>query len=142
MSTPPPLPPPPPKEFHAFICHSSLNKEEARDLCDALESRGYRVWFDETSIKLGQSIQVEVARGVDASMYTLALFSPAFFGSDWTSLEGVMTLCGDPLNRNCRLIPILIEDCQVPARYADFLRADATSGFTPNVIDRICGALV
>jgi hypothetical protein len=47
-----------------FISHATEDKDEvARPLAERLRSLGYSVWYDEYSLKVGQSLSEEIARG-------------------------------------------------------------------------------
>ena len=46
------------KKWDLFICHASEDKEVvARPLAEYLREKGYRVWYDEFSLKIGDSLK-------------------------------------------------------------------------------------
>lgn len=141
MNYPPPAPFSP-WRYHGFLCHSSLDKDIVRDLYDALTARGFKIWFDETAILPGQSIPVEVENGILASYKIIALFSSAFFGSDWTTLETLITLHGNVMNRGPRLIPVRLAPCTIRPSLAHLKYIDAAAGLSPQVIDFIGKSLL
>ena len=51
--------------------------------------------------------------------------SPHTFASDWVTAERWSTLFSDPLNKNQRVVPVLLADCQIPQilqsyKYVDY----------------------
>lgn len=71
-----------------FICHASEDKTDvARPLARLLSGAGLDVWFDEYSLKLGDSLRRAIDRGLADSQYGVVLLSPAFFEKDWPQAE-------------------------------------------------------
>jgi hypothetical protein len=59
-------------------------------LVERLRDAGLRVFVDYESFRLGASLVLEMARGVEQSRYTLAVLSPAYLESNFTELESVL----------------------------------------------------
>lgn len=75
-------------ETHIFISHASEDKASfARPLAKELESRGLKVWFDETSIYVGDSLRGAIDRGLATCDFGVVILSPVFFQRRWTQLE-------------------------------------------------------
>jgi len=56
------------KKWDLFICHASEDKEEiVRLLVNALMNAGYKVWYDEFELKLGDSLRKSIDRGLSQS---------------------------------------------------------------------------
>ena len=71
-----------------FISHASEDKDEiARPLANALKKIGYDVWFDEYSLKLGDSLSQEINKGLSNCDYGIVILSEAFFQKKWTMKE-------------------------------------------------------
>lgn len=71
-----------------FICHASEDKSEvALPLANLLETQKIRVWFDEFSLKLGDSLRRSIDKGLSNSRYGLVIISPSFFKKEWTQKE-------------------------------------------------------
>ena len=80
--------------FDVFISHASEDKEDvARPLAEALEARGLFVWYDEFSLRLGDSLRRSIDRGVARSRFGVVILSPNFFHKNWTQyeLDGLVT---------------------------------------------------
>jgi hypothetical protein len=79
-------------QWDAFISHATEDKSLARPLAHALSALGARVWYDEFSLKLGDSLSREIDRGLSASKFGIVVLSPTFFEKHWPKreLEGLV----------------------------------------------------
>jgi len=77
-----------PPAFDVFLSYSTADsKDFARELAQALKSRGISVWFDQEQIRVGDSTIAKIGEGVNASRYALVILSPRFLDSAWPALE-------------------------------------------------------
>jgi hypothetical protein len=58
-----------------------------RPLAVALRSLGVSVWFDEFSLKLGDSLSRSIDKGIADSRYGVVVISPAFVSKAWPEYE-------------------------------------------------------
>jgi hypothetical protein len=71
-----------------FICHASEDKSLlVRPLAEALREQQIDVWYDEFSIKIGDSLRQAVDRGLAGARFGVVVLSPAFFAKSWTHWE-------------------------------------------------------
>jgi hypothetical protein len=71
-----------------FICHASEDKTTfVRELADALSASGLSVWYDEFSLRPGDSLRESIDRGLALCRHAIVVFSPAFFAKSWTQWE-------------------------------------------------------
>jgi hypothetical protein len=83
-----------PKTWDVFICHASDDKDTfVRPLAEALVRLGLRVWFDEFSLSVGDSLVRSIDKGLAESSFGIVVLSPAFIGKKWTEheLRGLVT---------------------------------------------------
>ncbi|MCH8911485.1 MAG: toll/interleukin-1 receptor domain-containing protein [Chloroflexi bacterium] len=81
-------------EWDAFICHASEDKEDfVRPLANRLNEH-VRVWYDEFSLKIGDSLRQSIDHGISSSRFGIVILSPRFFEKGWTQeeLDGLMTM--------------------------------------------------
>lgn len=83
------FPPSPPEKPLAFICHDSRDKESvARPLATELSDIMCPVWFDEFSLKVGDSLRQSVERGIKECRKCILILSPNFLANNgWTKKE-------------------------------------------------------
>jgi TIR domain len=54
-----------PKDWDVFISHASEDKDEVvRPLAYELQERGLRVWFDESELRIGDSLRRKIDQGI------------------------------------------------------------------------------
>jgi len=75
-------------DWDVFVSHASEDKEEfARPLAQALQDHGLRVWFDEFTLRVGDSLRRSIDRGLSRSRYGVVVISPAFLEKEWPQKE-------------------------------------------------------
>jgi small GTP-binding protein len=115
-------------QFDVFVSHSSRDKPIARSIAERLRSDGLVVWFDEWDILVGDSIPAKVEHGLEHSRILLLCMSKHAFGSDWALLEASTFRFRDPLNKERRFLPLLLDDARIPGSLAQFLYVDWRTG--------------
>jgi hypothetical protein len=74
--------------YDLFICHASEDKESfVRPLAKALAQQNVEVWYDEFSLKIGDSIRRAIDTGLTQSRFGIIVISPAFFEKRWPQYE-------------------------------------------------------
>lgn len=76
------------EKYDFFISHASEDKEEfVKPLAETLESMGIRVWYDEFSLKVGDSLTKSIDQGLINSKFGIIVLSKAFMKKQWTNYE-------------------------------------------------------
>ncbi len=74
--------------FDVFISHASEDKDDfVRPLAAALTSLGLKVWFDEWTLTLGDSLRQKIDEGLLASDFGILVLSKDFFAKPWPKAE-------------------------------------------------------
>jgi hypothetical protein len=74
--------------YDIFICHASADKTDfVRPLAEALRNQHVEVWYDEMSLKLGDSIRRTIDEGLRKSRFGLVVLSKNFFARNWPQYE-------------------------------------------------------
>lgn len=75
-------------QWDAFICHASEDKDTfVRHLANELISQGIRIWYDEFTLRIGDSLRRSIDKGLAASRYGIVVLSHAFFTKEWPQKE-------------------------------------------------------
>jgi hypothetical protein len=76
------------KSWDVFISHASEDKELfVRPLAIALQSLGVSVWYDEFSLRLGDSLSRSIDKGLAASRFGVVVISLHFLKKPWPEYE-------------------------------------------------------
>lgn len=76
------------KKWDVFISHSSEDKDTiVRDLANLLDKLGVNVWYDEFSLKVGDSLTQKIDEGLIDSNFGIVIISKAFLNKKWTDYE-------------------------------------------------------
>jgi len=71
-----------------FISHASEDKVRvARPLKEYLEDYGWRVWLDESELKIGDSLREKIDDGLSYSRFGVVILSKNFFAKNWAKAE-------------------------------------------------------
>lgn len=77
-----------PASYDVFISHASEDKDAfVRPLAEALLQVGIKVWYDEYSLKLGDSLRASIDRGLATSRFGVVILSHRFFAKEWPQKE-------------------------------------------------------
>ena len=113
----------------AFISYSRTNTEFATKLTKGLKQAGYPVWFDQIDIPTGSRWDDEVEKALRECPIFMIILTPTAIASD-----NVKDEIGYAIDHNKRILPILLEPCDVPFRlrrfqYVDFTAKSFDEGF-------------
>jgi TIR domain len=76
------------QKWDVFISHASEDKNSfVRPLAVALQGLGLSVWYDEFSLRIGDSLSRSIDKGIAGSRYGLVVISPDFIAKAWTEYE-------------------------------------------------------
>src|SRR5215213_4606109 len=111
--------------FDVYLSYSSRDSKVILPLAERLRKDGIRVWFDQWEIRPGDNIHVKIEEGLDACRVLVLCMSAQAFQADWPKLEAGTFRFRDPLNRERRFVPLLLDDAQLPGslrqiRYIDW----------------------
>lgn len=92
--------------WDVFVCHASEDKEAfVRPLANLLTSFGAKVWYDEFTIGIGDSLSRSIDKGLASSRFGLVVLSPAFLKRNWPEYE-LRGLVARELGRDKLILPI------------------------------------
>lgn len=107
-----------------FLCHSSKDKDRfVRNFARRLWKKGIEVWIDEDQILLGDDLDRRIfGDGFENMDAFILVLSKNSIASDWVrrELDKALALTREGM---CRLIPVLIDDCDIPDTLENKARA-------------------
>jgi hypothetical protein len=93
-------------DYDAFISHASEDKESfVKPLVSALIDKGYRIWYDEFELKVGDSLRRSIDNGLKKSKYGIVVLSASFFAKNWPQYE-LDGLVNKEMNGHKVILPI------------------------------------
>jgi hypothetical protein len=105
-------------KYDLFISYSHKDSDWVRGtLLPKLKKHGFSVFVD-LYFKGGAFGPAQMEEGVKDSKRVIAVFTSAYFESEWATLENVMAQILDPAARKRKLVPVLRENCDIPLRLA------------------------
>lgn len=121
-----------------FLSYSTKNSSFADRLANDLKNLNANIFYDKWSIKVGDSIVDKISEALSSHDILLVLLSTESVKSDWVKKEINTSLMGQLSSREIKILPVLIEKCEVPTllkeiKYADF-SANYRSGFEEIVL--------
>ena len=107
-----------------FLSHSSKDKLFVGRLATDLKSRGVPVWFDQWELRVGDSLNEKIEQGISQSGWLAVVLSKNSASSDWVQKELRAAQARELRDRNVFVLPIIIDDCEIPLFLLDKLYAD------------------
>ena len=93
-------------EWDVFISHASEDKlEVVRPLVAKLKDLGVKVWYDETSIRIGDRLRAVIDTGLARSRFGVVVLSEAYFKKAWPKDE-LEALIGKEVDGEPALLPV------------------------------------
>ncbi|OHD61975.1 MAG: hypothetical protein A2014_06460 [Spirochaetes bacterium GWF1_49_6] len=112
------------KPAKIFLSHSSNDNEFVHRIANDLKLKNVPVWVDEWEIKVGDSIIERISSGINESGWLAIVLSKNSVKSPWVQLELNTALSKELQQKQVFVLPLLIEDCEIPIFLRDKLYAD------------------
>jgi FMN phosphatase YigB (HAD superfamily) len=118
------------KQDMIFISYSRYNEEFAKTFAIELRSAGFSIWLDQQDIRLGERWEEAVEEALRSCEILLLILTPASVSS-----ENVKDEIGYAIDHGKRILPVLLEQCEVPLRVRRFQYLDVTKLETRDAIE-------
>lgn len=116
----------PEPEYDLFISHASEDKDDfVRPLAETLQGLGLKVWYDEFSMRVGDSLRRKIDSGLRNSRYGTVVLSADFIKKEWTNYE-LDALVAREMNCHKMILPI----------WHKITKTDVMN-YSPNLADKI-----
>jgi hypothetical protein len=109
------------KQRITFISYSRVNKDFALKLARELKSEGFPIWLDLLDIPAGARWDDEIEWALHECGIFMVILTPASIAS-----ENAKDEIGYAIDHGKRILPILLEECEIPLRLRRFQYVDFT----------------
>lgn len=121
-----------------FISYSQQDSRFVDLLAANLVKARHHIWLDRWELNLGDSLTQRIEQSLTSSSAILFILSKSSIASNWCKRELTAGLVRELEEKRTLVMPVVIEDCEIPLflrdkLYADF-RNDRDAAF--NLIDR------
>jgi hypothetical protein len=113
-----------------FLCHSSRDKPQVRELYRRLKAEGFEVWLDEVNILPGMKWKEEIAAAMRRSSVIIICLSQGAVskaGYVQREIKMALDLLDEQPERSTFVIPVRFEECEVPERLRDIHYVDLSA---------------
>jgi hypothetical protein len=107
-----------------FLSHSSADKAFVSRLANDLQARKVPVWFDRWELKIGDSLTQRIQDGIAESSWLAIVLSKNSVKSEWVKKELAAAHAMELHKRSVFILPLVIDDCEIPVFLLDKLYAD------------------
>jgi hypothetical protein len=109
-----------------FLSYSSKDLVFVCRLAKRLSKDGVRVWLDKADLKIGDSLIHRISEAVEQADFVGAVISHNSITSSWVQKELSMAVAKEIYTDKVVVLPILIDQCDLPDFLKDKLYADFT----------------
>lgn len=127
-------------DWNYFISHASEDKPlVAAPLAHYFRSVGFKIWYDDFSLRVGDSILGEINRGLGDSDFGIVILSPAFFSKPWPKRElaALIATAGDG-----RVLPVWHQVTAADVAHASPILADIKAVSTAIGLNAVAESLI
>lgn len=125
--------------MEVFISYSFKDKKFVDKLSKRLEESSVSVIRSDKSIKVGDPILSIIKEAISKSDYIIVVLSNESVHSSWVNHEIASVLMNEKSKGETLLMPVLIENCEVPFNLSDRLFADFRKSFDDGFIALLDG---
>lgn len=116
------------QETSLFLSYNQADRDYVRRLAAALKLTGAQVWFDEWTIRPGDSIQAAVEDGLSRFDTFLLVWSEAASQSRWVRTEMDAAVDRWIKGDSCRLVPVRLDTTPLPPLLRSIRYIDGSDG--------------
>lgn len=130
-----------------FLCHSGADKAWVEYLAERVEAVPYSartlgVVFDKWDFIKGKNVVTEIDEHIDHCRFIGLVVSKAMLESEWATMERTIAVWSDPSGRKGHVIPLLLENVDMPAslrirNWIDFREPDNFEEAFVELINRL-----
>lgn len=123
-----------------FISYSRKDADFVDKLSYALIENNVKVWKDDMKMVAGDLLSHRIRAGIEGASYFLIVLSKNSLASKWVQEEINEALVRETEQKGIVIIPIVLDDCEIPAVLKDKLFVDFKENFDSG-LKRILGVV-
>lgn len=129
-------------KWDVFISHASEDKDTfVRKLATELQARGLLIWYDDFTLKIGDSLRESIDKGLAQSRYGVVVLSPNFFKKNWPQDE-LNGLVVRERHGEKVILPVWLDvDQDYVAKYSPII-ADRVAAKAANGVEKVISDLL
>lgn len=113
--------------YDVFVSYSQADQDWVLDaFTPELEQAGFKVFILDRDATIGVSTVTNIERAISQSRWIIPILTPNWLREPWRDFEGILTQTLDPTGLLPRMLPLMLEQCQLPLR----IRALSYANFT------------
>lgn len=110
------------KKKRVFLSYATEDKAISSKIAEQLEESGVDVWFAERELLPGDSMVDKIGKAISSSDYVFLLLSKNFLKYELAKISS--KYLDELTTRDVAIIPVLIDDCEVPDFLSKFQMID------------------
>lgn len=122
------------RRYRIFFSYATADRDKAQEILDVLRHKEIDARLDAYELEAGDSIFSTIESAVSASDFLVVLLSNNSVKSDWIENELGATLASDLTTRDITVLPVLIEDCEIPPSLASYQLFDLRTNFDRGIV--------
>jgi hypothetical protein len=122
-------------QCQVFISYSHADAAFVDKLAMQLVQHRTQIWLDRWELKVGDSIVDRVQQAVAGASALIVVLSKASVASEWCKKELNVGLIRELEEKRVVVLPVLIEDCEIPLFLRDKKYADFRTNFDRGLAD-------
>ena len=122
-------------ERYCFISYSSNDQDFVERLATDLIGNNLNIFFDKWEIKVGDSIVEKINLALGKMTELIIVLSKESIKSNWVQKELSSALMKKLKDNSVKILPVLIEKCDIPSIINDIKFADFTEAYENGLID-------
>lgn len=111
-----------------FLSHNHRDRPFAARLAADLQKSGVYVWLDEAELQVGDSLIEKISSAITEVDYLIAVLSTHSVASEWVKRELEIAISKEIHNKRVFVLPIVIDDCEIPQFLTGRLYLDLRDG--------------
>jgi cold shock CspA family protein len=131
-----------PRARNIFISYASEDKKFVLRLVSDLNRAGIDVWVDECQIMPGDSIVEKINGAMETNRYFVPVLSKAFMSKPWPMRELNSAIMKQAKGNEKYIIPIRIENCDLPHLISDLCFADFASSDYSQALNKLLTSII